>query len=599
MTALARDQYALLEQVLAASYVSHLPPLLDLTRPNEEQARKNLSRSFSAFALHHICAIDIPSAANAVVDDFDDHGLDAIYYHAPSETLYLIQSKLKTSEQFSQTEALAFCQGVAKLIRQDFDGFNSNVQRRKMEIEDAITNCSLIQLVVAHTGAGISLNAKTAVENLLADDSHGEERFRGVIDYDASRVVHDLQATAAFRRVDADLWIQKCTRVEEPRTTYFGLAQLDDLVKLHKMHDKALYDKNIRTFLGHKTEVNASIRETLASSPGSFVYLNNGVTVLCEEILPKNTDAARGGKKRLRIRGLSVVNGAQTIASSARFAEDNPSVSLAGARVSITLIKADADGEFGKSVTRARNHQNPVLLADFVALHDEQERLRRDLAHLGIHYAYKAEASDGVGGADRIRVEEAALALALFHEDPRYVVWLKKEFPRLLDTKSIQYAGLFNSSVTAFQLANAVYFSRFALARMVTEAAAAHGQQRLTYKHGTFAFGWMLAKRVRDERSGMVLFDGTKLESMLSVRADQLRESLWGNVQPLLTAKGPLAVFKSQTDVLPLLSKTLIECFELTADPVIPRKRQQPGETYPKALFDYISSRAPQIGNLS
>ena len=374
---------------------------------------------------------------------------------------------------------------------------------------------------------------------------------------------------------------------------------MEDLIKLHTKHDKALYDKNIRTFLGHKTDVNTSIRETLATKPEHFVYLNNGVTALCEQIDPKGTKEARAGKKRLRIRGFSVVNGAQTIASSAKFFEENPTANLASARVSITLIKADADGEFGKSVTRARNHQNPVLLSNFVALHDEQERLRRDLAHLGIHYAYKAEAADGTAAPDRIRVDEAAQALALFHEDPRYVVWLKKEFPRLLDTDAAQYKNLFNSSVTAFQLANAVRFSRYAFSRMAIETIAAHGSERLTYKHGNFAFAWILAKRVKAERDGVKLFDKAKLESILSAPADQLRQSLWNKIQPSLAIKGPLSLFKNQTDVIPLLKSTLVGYFGLTADPVIPLKHQKAGDAYPKDLFDYLDSKSPQIGNLT
>ena len=54
-----------------------------------------------------------------MVDDFDDYGIDAIYYQAASETLYLFQGKLKASEELSQDEALSFCQGARKIIKQD------------------------------------------------------------------------------------------------------------------------------------------------------------------------------------------------------------------------------------------------------------------------------------------------------------------------------------------------------------------------------------------------------------------------------------------------------------------------------------------------
>ena len=395
-------------------------------------------------------------------------------------------------------------------------GFNANVLKRQTDLEDAVASCSHIELVIAHTGAGISLHAKTAVADLIADDTHGEERFKRLVtDYDAIRVVADLQAAQAYPRVDATLVLQSWSSDAGPRLTYFGFVPVSELVKLHVLHDKALYTKNIRTFLGQNTEVNTAIQGTLGSHPEKFVYLNNGVTALCERIDPKEN---RKASKRLKLTGVSVINGAQTIASSARFVESNPQRDISSARVLITLIKADGDGEFGKAVTRARNHQNPVLLANFAALDDEQERLRRDLALLGIHYAYKAEGPDGTHDPDRIRIDEAAHASALVQPDPRFAVWLGKEPAQLLDTERDPYKAIFASKLTAFQLANAVRVFRYLQRRMVTEVATATGAEKLTYKHGVFGLGFILTKRVAKAIDGAVLIDSAKILSALSPR---------------------------------------------------------------------------------
>lgn len=300
MPPLASHYATLLEQMLTDKFVPYLPALLDQTKPADQQQRKNLSRAFAAFALHHLCGVSERDAAQAVVDDFDDIGVDAIFYHSRSETLYLVQAKLKTSEAFRQEEALAFCQGVRKLIKQDFSGFNSHVQNRVIEIEDALDNCSHLQLVVAHTGSDISNHAKAALDDLLHDENHGEERFASTpLDYDASRVVAALQDAHAYESVHADLCIQKCYSIKEPRTTYFGLMQLKDLVILHERYGKALYDKNIRTFLGTQTDVNTSIRQTLEERPAEFLYLNNGIAALCQKIDPKGQKSRRNGCKRL------------------------------------------------------------------------------------------------------------------------------------------------------------------------------------------------------------------------------------------------------------------------------------------------------------
>jgi hypothetical protein len=600
MPVLPSDQLTILQQVLAADYVPHLPPLLDTSPSAEQQSRKNLSRAFSAFAIRKLCDLPCKEAAQAVVDDFDDYGLDAIYYHAKTETLYLVQSKLKASEQFSQEEALAFCQGIRKLIKQDFAPFNQNVKNRQLEIEGALENCSHIRLVVAHTGAGISHHAKHAIDEILNDEDHGEERLvKAIADFDSACVIDALSAAKAYERVDADIHLSKATLVSEPKATYFGLADLKELVHLHQRHGPALYEKNIRTFLGHKTDVNASIRKTLIDNPAEFLYLNNGVAALCQHIAPKGSSQAAGGKKKLRIKGLSIINGAQTIASAAALVASDKTVDISAARVTLTLIEASTDGDFGKSVTRARNHQNPVFHTDFVALDGQQERLRRELAHLGFDYAYKPGVGDQVANPKRIGLEEATQALALFSNDPRFAVWLKKEPARLLDTSGEPYATLFHTSLTAFQLANAVFLLRYVQQRMSEEARAATGIERLAYKHGNHALGWILAKRLYSVQQGVKLIEGEKLKSKLSGPLDGLRVTLWGEV--LKEIKGPLALFRNQADALPLIERSAIKHYELTEDPVVERKRKQQkgGQPYPQELFDYVANKAPQISDLT
>lgn len=599
MSALDQAHFAMLQKVLDADFIPHLPPLLDTTRPADEQHKKNSSRAFGGFALSKVCSITAVEGAKAVVDDFDDFGVDAIYYHATTETLYLVQSKLKASEQFSQQEALAFCQGIDKLIKQDFPGFNTNVLNRKAEIELALDNCSHIRLVVAHTGSGISQHAKQALDDLLSDDEQNEERLEGpVIDYDATEVVSDLRAAKAYEKVNVDIRLSKCTSVSLPRVTYFGLALVSDLVMLHNKYGKALYEKNIRTFLGHTTEVNSSIQQTLRIKPESFLYLNNGVTALCDLIEPKGRT---GDRKKLKVRGLSVINGAQTIASSARFAADNAGNDISTAKVSFTLIKSDANADFGKEVTRARNHQNPVLFSNFAALDDEQERLRRELAYLGIDYAFKPGAQDSTSSPNHIRIDEAAQALAMFQADPRYVVWLKKEPAQLLNTASAQYKSLFAPATIPFQLANAVRFNRYVLKRMNAEAEQATGRERLAYKHGNYAVAWVLAKRVRQAVVSAQLIDEAKLATELSAPLDQLRQTHWNKTKALYPNKGLLALFRNQTDVVPLVEAIAIEHYALGADPVVghKQKQQKAGQPYPEDLFAYLTSKAPQIGNLS
>jgi len=589
----------LLQRVLERDFVALLPPILGKRVQDDQQKRKNLSRAFGAFVVHKLADVSPRDAANSVVDDFDDFGIDAIYFHAQTDIIYIVQSKLKESEPFLQGEALAFCQGVRKLLKQDFNGFNKNVLRRQNEIEDALAKCTSIKLVIAHTGDTISRHAQRVLDELLSDKEHGEERLESKVSvYDSSCIVRDLRAEKAHKSISAELRLQPYRKISEPRITYFGLIPLDDLVRLHVKLGRSLYEKNIRSFLGHKTDVNSAIETTLDRRPQDFFYLNNGVAALCHEITPKEGTSEQ---KRLIVRGLSIINGAQTIASASRFVSANTERSISSAKVLITLIKIDPNDKFGKSVTYARNHQNPVLVANFAALDDGQERLRRELAQLDITYSYKPGEIDSALGASVIRIDEAMRALAVIQPDPRYVVWLKKDPSQLLSTESPQYKEIFASSVSPFELANAVLLNRYIQQRIQQEVRATNGQECLILKHGSIALAWVLAKRLHSTIKQAKLLAEVQLSASLSKTFDDLRQSHIDSYRRIDSTKGPLAFFRSQTDVVPFLADLMITHFGLQSDSIARQKRNQdqPGQPYPEALFRYLCHKAPKIVGLS
>ena len=594
-------QRGLLETVLRSDYVQHLPPLLKPKTPPED-AVKNLSRGLAAFAISALCDVGSKEAADSVVDDYDDLGLDAVYYHGPSETLYLVQGKLKAGAMFSQDEANAFVQGIRKLISQDFSGFNGHVLKRQTAIEGAVESCSRIELVVVHVGAGLSHHASLALQQLLDDETHGEERFAPtVIDFDAARIVAQIQQGQAYPRVDGEIVLKAAGYRLEKRKTYIGFVSVADLVKFHQAHGKALYAKNIRQHLGLNSDANKAIRNTLGTSPDEFEYLNNGVSILADRIDPKNNSKKAG--KRLRLTGMSIINGAQTVGSSASFVADNPTVDISNAAVHATVIQADNDVDFSKKVTRARNLQNPVLSQNFAALDDQQERLRCELGLLGFQYVYKPEGFEGAADPRRISIEEAAQALAMVQADPRFPVYLKKEPGQLLLVEGAPYKALFTNDLTAYRLANAVLFSRYVNARMVAEAAGkSAGPEKLAYKHGTFALGFVLAKSLEGVMASASIIELSKLESQLSIPFDGARQSYWNAMQKRTPYKGPLAILRNLGDALPVFKDTMIAHYGLGADPaIIPlQAKVTAGEPYPqKALFDFLSAKAPQIGNIT
>jgi hypothetical protein len=226
---------------------------------------------------------------------------------------------------------------------------------------------------------------------------------------------------------------------------------------------------------------------------------------------------------------------------------------------------------------------------------------QRDLAHVDIDYSYKAEGPEGSFDPRRIRIDEAAQALAIFQPDPRFVIWLKKEAGRLLDTTSTQYKSLFSNKLTAFELANAVMLNRYAQKQLRVQEIVATGRERLAYKHGGYVVAWVLAKRVSAEARKAAVFQEARLQAVLSAPFDALRQQYWDKTRVATTSKGPLSVLRNQSETIPLLQEIAIENYGLTADPAVHHKKAQvvADQPYPEELFTYIISKAPQIGQLA
>ncbi len=547
-------QLVILKNKLASDFVPHLPALLDTTKPADQVQAKNVSRALPAFCLHKHLTLDPIASAKAVVDDYDDNGLDAIYYHQASKTLFLVQGKLKATEPFQQAEAQAFVAGVRDLLNQRYDRFNANLLNRQAELEDALDDASEIKLLVVHASSQVSQHAKDVIENFLRDEKDLDERLQSDwIDYGPERLLVELLDEHAVTPVDDELTIYGEKKIDAPRVTYYGQVSLKSLVDLYVKHGNRLFEKNIRYFLGIASSgVNRAIHETLETRPADFFYLSNGVTAIAHEIEPR---AARNGGRRYEVKGLSIINGAQTVASSHHFTATKPGASIDDARVLLTLIQVPPANPFSSDITRARNHQNPVSTAQFAALDNIQERLRRELAFFNIVYRYRPESRDTTPGVDLVTIDEAAIALALFDPDPAMPVTLKREPSRLLNSSSAEYTKLFNAALSGARLANSVRLYRKALTALVGNELAAGGTDKLIYRHGRNAILWLVMRANAAWLDRTEVMSNADAATLISVPLDTWREKVRTEATAeLATAlKGPLAFFRNLTNTRPFV----------------------------------------------
>jgi hypothetical protein len=271
------------------------------------------------------------------------------------------------------------------------------------------------------------------------------------------------------------------------------------------------------------------------------------------------------------LKKVSIVNGAQTAGSIS-------TASLAGrisedAKLLITIVEIGPGGdEFGIRITRARNHQNLVRGIYFAALDPTQERLRQELAVVGITYHYRPSAEASVRRDDAFTAEEAAVALAclsfrIAHSRSRprqgqnaidFVVTAKKEIGRLWEQDGAIYSHIFPATLSGLRACRLVRIyrlvDRFLAANERAETAY---YRRMFFRHGRFFVMAFVALRLADVVRRPQLVISADDERLISQQTNELSELIYAQSEPLQGIKGYLSIFRNLTDSQPLADSVL------------------------------------------
>jgi hypothetical protein len=572
-------------ETLKQRYFPFVLPLPQNWTP-EQHEKNRLSRSMAAFAIEKLADVTLAQAVNAVMDGGNDNGLDAIHFDRPKNILWVVQSKAGGAPDMGENKK--FCDGIRDLVSGRFNKFNANFARLQPDVEDALATDRLqIMGCDIHLGSELGPHGLVDLDQLRTELNQFVQRFEWK---DLKlEVVHGwLTAEHAVAPVLATLTLEKWYGVDNPRRAFYGLVSAQQLATLYQTHGKALFEKNIRHYLGEQT-VNMAIAATVQDRPTELFYLNNGLTAVCATITP--VPGATNKKGVFSLHGFSVVNGAQTVGSIATAHATNGGVP-ADAKVLITLIEVGtAPDNLGPQITRCRNTQNAVKGLHFAALDPEQERLRQELRISGIHYHYRPSAEAVVAGPGVILLEQAAIALACLSGATRTVVAAKKESGQIYDQTGPYYPALFRGNLSGIQLCRAVRIHQylneiFAASERVEQNYSA---RKMFFRHGRFFILHILARRSRRliDKAEPSLSDADKAE--LSRAALELAELVYTAAEAMFNrSKGYLSIFRNMTDAEPLARDAMQRLAQQDAQrqpaaaaPTTPNSPSSPGTAIP------------------
>ncbi len=183
-------------------------------------------------------------------------------------------------------------------------------------------------------------------------------------------------------------------------------------------HRDSLFSANVRGYLGkinHANNINSGIRRTLREEPENFYIYNNGITALVEYFEIGDDGEGQGW---LTIKGLSIVNGAQTTGALQGIEE----IDLDRAFVNARFIRC-SNQQIVEKIIKRSNRQNSVTVEDFRSRDRVQVRLEKELSELGVtDYVplRRGGSRDSIRRVETgaVRADYAARALVSFHGNP-------------------------------------------------------------------------------------------------------------------------------------------------------------------------------------
>jgi hypothetical protein len=374
-------------------------------------------------------------AATALTDGSNDKKCDLVYVDRDAGRVIVAQGYISQDE--AKTEAPAnkasdLNTAVGWLIAGDLAVVPENLRSAAEEVRDALAIEEIREFEIwyshnlpesSNVRRELTVAASTAdslIRRHFPDaqvDVSGIEVGRGYLDELYRRTEAPIAVSDVFE-LEVDGGFEERSDQWRAFTTSVPATWLRDI---WNAHGAELMSPNVRDFLGmtrSERNINNGIKTTAADTPGQFWIYNNGLTILVHgyEATPPDGDA----QWRLMVKGLGIVNGAQTTGSIGTLTDD-AAKDLAAAQVLTRFVVCDDDTILA-DIIRFNNTQNKVEAADFRSKDAVQERLRAEFE--GVPDAdYRGARRGGIKAAierSRNLLADSAVAqsLAAFHLEP-------------------------------------------------------------------------------------------------------------------------------------------------------------------------------------
>jgi hypothetical protein len=367
-------------------------------------------------------------AAEALTDGTDDKKCDLVYIDRDTRTAVVAQGYVaqKTKKEAPANKASDLNTAAAWLLTASLSSLPEQIRSAAKELRSAIKDgdIEVLEFWYVHN-CNISKNVNRELATVqTASRAKIDSKFSG-------SKCHEVRATEIgletleewYKTTKTAILVGHTFKVSVPGgyetsaakwSAFTTAVPASWLYELYKKYGADLFSANVRDYLGSRksdSNINHGIKESAASQPSDSWAFNNGITALVNDFSLKHD--------RLRINGISIMNGAQTTGALGSL----PNPPEATAMVPARFIRC-SDGELVQGIIRFNNSQNKIAPADFRSTDAVQERLRAEFSSRTPTITYLGGRRGGADDAIRRNVgshipsDTAAQSLTAFHQNP-------------------------------------------------------------------------------------------------------------------------------------------------------------------------------------
>jgi len=355
---------------------------------NEESANQARSRvMIHLFLRTRFGLIDFIEAESFITEGGGDGGLDAYYIDQENKTIYLIQSKFRTSETNFENVPVAgyelFKMDLGAIINgnehgQDGEAFNGKIQgfQRKIREISEIGRYRYCLVFLGNIPSNLDPVRLNHISGNVCNDVqviNGKETYKQLLlpylqsdFYNKKEFVLKIKANQSqSNRINYAVNING-------QTVNINLSFIPtlEIAKMMNEYKNSLLKFNPRCYVGIKNGgVNQKINNSiLQTESNEFSLLNNGITIICNDFQYSDRNA-EPGVATLLITNPQIVNGGQTAFTLSKIFSEKGDEIFSNKEVLVKFISLNQEqtpeqNALIEKISEATNNQTPVELSD-------------------------------------------------------------------------------------------------------------------------------------------------------------------------------------------------------------------------------------------